>query len=70
VKGYRGPATDFGSIFHRYQYDAFFVRNCNFLLDLRIVRRTITQTIRVLLKKRFINEPELELPLTVWMEKA
>lgn len=44
VKGYRGPAKDYESIFRRYQWDAFYVRNANFWLDLRIVRRTAAQT--------------------------
>jgi putative colanic acid biosysnthesis UDP-glucose lipid carrier transferase len=46
VKGYRGPARDFASIFHRYQFDAFYVRNAGFWLDIRIVRKTAYQTIR------------------------
>jgi Sugar transferases involved in lipopolysaccharide synthesis len=46
VKGYRGPARDFASIFHRYQFDAFYVRNASFWLDVRIVRKTAYQTIR------------------------
>jgi putative colanic acid biosysnthesis UDP-glucose lipid carrier transferase len=68
VKGFRGPASDFGSIFHRYQYDAFYVRNCNFLLDLRIVRKTIAQTVRVLFGKRFLPETD-KLPM-ISLEKA
>jgi putative colanic acid biosynthesis UDP-glucose lipid carrier transferase len=46
VKGFRGPTGDFGSVFHRYQYDAFYVRNCNFWLDIRIIRRTAAQTVK------------------------
>lgn len=45
VKGYRGPTANFESIFHRYQFDAFYVRNANFWLDMRIVRKTAVQTI-------------------------
>ncbi|MFL5748588.1 MAG: sugar transferase [Niastella sp.] len=45
IKGYRGPTKDFESIFHRYQFDAFYVRNANFWLDARIVRKTIAQII-------------------------
>ncbi|WP_158085195.1 sugar transferase [Niastella vici] len=45
IKGYRGPTKDFESIFHRYQFDAFYVRNANFWLDSRIVRKTIAQII-------------------------
>lgn len=41
VKGYHGPATDFKAVFSRYQWDAFYVRNASFLLDIRILRRTI-----------------------------
>lgn len=41
VKGYHGPVTDFQAVFSRYQWDAFYVRNANFLLDIRILRRTI-----------------------------
>ena len=49
VKGYRGPTKDFDSIFHRYQFDAFYIRNANILLDLRIVRQTAVQTMNSLL---------------------
>jgi putative colanic acid biosynthesis UDP-glucose lipid carrier transferase len=51
VKGFRGPALAFESIFHRYQYDAFYVRNCNFWLDMRIVRKTAVQTVLFLSAK-------------------
>ena len=70
VKGFRGPAIDFGSIFHRYQYDAFYVRNCNFLLDLRIVRKTVAQTIRQLVKKSLTRRREALHPVTVLFEKV
>ncbi|HMH32282.1 MAG TPA: sugar transferase [Puia sp.] len=43
VKGYRGPATDFFKIFHRYQWDAFYVRNANISLDFKIIRLTASQ---------------------------
>jgi|RhiMetdeSRZDD1v2_1073273.scaffolds.fasta_scaffold225461_3 lipopolysaccharide/colanic/teichoic acid biosynthesis glycosyltransferase len=45
IKGYKGPTKDFESIFHRYQFDAFYVRNANFWLDIRIVRKTGAQII-------------------------
>jgi putative colanic acid biosynthesis UDP-glucose lipid carrier transferase len=48
VKGYRGPTKDFKSIFHRYQFDAFYVRNANFWLDLRIIRKTAFQTFKAI----------------------
>lgn len=44
-KGFRGPSKDFASIFHRYQFDTFYIRNANFGLDLRIVRKTAVQTV-------------------------
>lgn len=51
VKGYRGPTNNFDDIFHRYQFDAFYVRNANFWLDMRIVRKTSIQTLKVLFSK-------------------
>lgn len=53
VKGYRGPTKDFASIFHRYQFDAFYVRNANFWLDIRIIRQTAVQTIKAIAGKLF-----------------
>jgi putative colanic acid biosysnthesis UDP-glucose lipid carrier transferase len=50
-KGFRGPAKDYLSIFHRYQWDAFYVRNANFWLDMRIVRKTAVQTLNYVLVK-------------------
>jgi putative colanic acid biosynthesis UDP-glucose lipid carrier transferase len=51
VRGYRGPATTFESIFRRYQWDAYYVRNANFLLDLRIIAETGILMLVSLLKK-------------------
>lgn len=53
VKGYRGPTKDFESIFHRYQFDAFYVRNASFWLDMRIIRKTAAQTIRGIFSRIF-----------------
>ena len=44
VKGYRGPAVSFHSIFHRYQWDAFYIRNACPSLDFKIIRLTARQT--------------------------
>jgi putative colanic acid biosynthesis UDP-glucose lipid carrier transferase len=43
VKGLHGPGPvlDFKTIFWRYQWDAFYVRNAGFLLDLRVIRQTV-----------------------------
>lgn len=51
VKGYRGPTKNFESIFHRYQFDAFYIRNANFWLDMRIVRKTAGQTFSIIFSK-------------------
>ena len=40
VRGCRGPANTFQSIFRRYQWDAYYVRNINFFLDLKIMTET------------------------------
>ena len=53
VKGYRGPTRNFEDIFHRYQFDAFYVRNANFWLDMRIVRKTAGQTFKTIFSKFF-----------------
>jgi putative colanic acid biosynthesis UDP-glucose lipid carrier transferase len=57
VKGYRGPAHDFERIFKRYQWDAFYIRNANFWLDLRIIRKTSVQTIAYVFTKLFALSP-------------
>jgi putative colanic acid biosysnthesis UDP-glucose lipid carrier transferase len=41
VKGFHGPAMDYRNISLRYGWDAFYVRNAGFLLDVRIIRRTV-----------------------------
>ena len=51
VKGYRGPALNFEQIFRRYQWDAFYVRNAGFWLDLRIMHLTAAQTLSYLFSK-------------------
>jgi putative colanic acid biosynthesis UDP-glucose lipid carrier transferase len=40
VRGCRGPASTFQSIFRRYQWDAYYVRNISFGLDLKIMMET------------------------------
>jgi len=45
VKGYHGPAIGEESIIRRYEWDAFYVRNASFWLDIKILRRTIFQSV-------------------------
>lgn len=60
VKGYRGPAKEFSTIFRRFEYDAFYVRNASFGLDFRIIRQTTGQVAYALLRKRMpIPAPSL-----------
>jgi len=40
IRGYRGPANNLESVFRRYRWDAYYVRNVSFLLDLRIMAET------------------------------
>jgi exopolysaccharide biosynthesis WecB/TagA/CpsF family protein len=60
VKGYRGPAKEFATIFRRFEYDAFYVRNASFGLDFRIIRQTTGQFAYALLRRRMpIPSPSL-----------
>jgi putative colanic acid biosynthesis UDP-glucose lipid carrier transferase len=65
IKGYRGPTKDFASIFHRYQFDSFYVRNASFWLDMRIIRKTAAQTLRQLFS-RLWQQPKPEIPRKEW----
>jgi len=40
VRGCRGPASTFQSIFRRYQWDAYYVRNVSLVLDIKIMAET------------------------------
>jgi putative colanic acid biosynthesis UDP-glucose lipid carrier transferase len=65
VKGYRGPAKDFYKIFHRYQWDAFYVRNANLSLDFKIIRLTVMQILKSLFyfKKNEMEQEQNMAPL-------
>ncbi len=56
VKGLHGPAENFETIFLRYQYDAFYVRNASFFIDVRIIKKTIVEHIKAIwmLGKQFV----------------
>jgi putative colanic acid biosynthesis UDP-glucose lipid carrier transferase len=60
VKGYRGPAQDFDRIFRRYQWDAFYIRNADFWMDVRIIHKTAMQTLMNIVG-RFIRIEETPL---------
>jgi putative colanic acid biosysnthesis UDP-glucose lipid carrier transferase len=49
IRGCRGPASTFQSIFRRYQWDAYYVRNVNFWLDMKIMAETGKLMIKSLL---------------------
>jgi putative colanic acid biosynthesis UDP-glucose lipid carrier transferase len=60
VKGYRGRTDNFLSIFHRYQWDAFYIRNARPSLDFKILRITASQTIKSIFSFRTIKLKQLE----------
>lgn len=62
IKGYRGPTKDFESIFHRYQFDSFYIRNASFWLDMRIIRKTAGQTFNQLFKRIFQGSTHVSIP--------
>jgi putative colanic acid biosysnthesis UDP-glucose lipid carrier transferase len=69
VKGFRGPALNFEQIFRRFQWDAFYVRNAGFWLDLRIVHRTAMQTLSFLFDKIIAIEDLSDMSLgKEWIE--
>ncbi len=45
VKGYHGPSPDYESIFRRYQWDAFYIRNAGIGLDIRIMLITAFRSV-------------------------
>lgn len=57
VRGYRGPATSFESIFRRYQWDSYYVRNIDFRLDVKIM----LQTGLLILKSMFYRDQPVPL---------
>ena len=60
VKGYRGRTDNFHSIFHRYQWDAFYVRNARPALDFKILRITVIQTIKIIVSFKSAKLKQLQ----------
>jgi putative colanic acid biosysnthesis UDP-glucose lipid carrier transferase len=60
VKGYRGRTEDFHSIFHRYQWDTYYVRNARPSLDFKILRLTVVQIIKSIFAAKIIKKEEVE----------
>jgi putative colanic acid biosysnthesis UDP-glucose lipid carrier transferase len=60
VKGYRGRTDNFLSIFHRYQWDAFYIRNARPALDFKILRITASQTVKSIFSFKTIKLKQLE----------
>jgi len=60
IKGYRGRTENFLSIFHRYQWDAFYIRNAMPALDFKILRVTASQTIKSIFSFKTIKMKQLE----------
>jgi len=50
MRGFCGPTPDWESLFRRYQWDAFYIRNANFWLDLRIIQQTAGQRLKFLMQ--------------------
>jgi len=55
VRGWRGPAITFQSIFRRYQWDSYYVRNISFTLDLKIM----AETGRLMMRSLFLTDESL-----------
>jgi putative colanic acid biosynthesis UDP-glucose lipid carrier transferase len=56
IKCYRGPTANFNSIFHRYQWDAFYIRNAGISLDLKIIRSTIRQVMKSIFSFKYAEQ--------------
>jgi putative colanic acid biosynthesis UDP-glucose lipid carrier transferase len=69
LKGYRGPAQSFDQIFRRFQWDAFYIRNAGFWLDMRIIHRTGVQTLSYIFSRLLPVEEFSDVTIRKeWME--
>ena len=60
VKGFRGRTDNFFSIFHRYQWDAFYIRNARPALDFKILRLTTQQILKCIFSFKTFKLKQLE----------
>ncbi len=51
VRGYRGPAATFESIFRRYQWDAYYVLNISLFIDMKIMYETVLLMLKSVFRK-------------------
>ena len=51
AEGFHGPVTDDEQFQKRFQWDAFYVRNANLKLDIRIIHATVYRRIKLLLSR-------------------
>jgi putative colanic acid biosysnthesis UDP-glucose lipid carrier transferase len=60
VKGFRGRTDNFFSIFHRYQWDSFYIRNARPALDFKILRLTAQQLLKCIFSFKAFKLEHLE----------
>ena len=65
IKGYRGETRSVESIYRRYQWDAYYVRNTGPLLDTKIFWGTVSLTVRHILSKGKHKDVQQSPPLSV-----
>src|ERR1700744_125140 len=65
IRGYRGPATSFESVFRRYQWDSYYVRNVSFRLDLKIM----LETALLMVKSLFYRDQPIPLDSPVYKQE-
>jgi putative colanic acid biosynthesis UDP-glucose lipid carrier transferase len=65
VKGYRGKTDCFFDVAHRYKWDMFYVNNCSFNLDMRIIRTTIVSTLTAIFSFQAKGKPSQKLRIQI-----
>ncbi|HEX6848056.1 MAG TPA: sugar transferase [Chitinophagaceae bacterium] len=62
VKGFRGPAEDTHNIVSRFYYDAVYIQNLSFRMDIKIVSKTVWQVFSLIFFNRFLGANKLKSP--------